>query len=1098
MPELIDEHYRALRKATDTWQRTYINQDSGGSGTLDDPATSLTLGQPEAPTARTPQAGEGETLAPTFQPVEGEFTSEPPLSKLGKALGQKGKELAAAIHPGIVTAARALGLDETQADTMATGLTEFIAGLPGPDASDEGAGLETGLAALPAVGMAIKGVKIAKKVAPGLRGIQEPLEASFTTESGLDVVLKREFQGKYGIHTKDGERIGSISYGPRADGETWKVSGVEVSPQYQRQGVASGAYDFLEQHVIKGRFEDAGSQTQAGQAFRAGRATKQEKFTATLGGLSPEDLNKIKEKTASFEQGLKTFNKEFSEQRRGVRTDQQVLADSISPDAMTVEHFLDLKPGSIAKDSDVVKIKKMFKDLAEPVRMLAKRAAENPRDTQALMALLEQIPQVRQGLLKLSGVYAETGRSQRLLSSKLPIEHAPAAASEERVRISDPYIQQWLDFFQQQDELDKMGAPAVTIEKVVSALAELKTPEQVIGMLKAMDKPTKFDMFIEYWINGLLSGPQTHATNMISNAATQALGIPERAVAAFFSRSVRPSETTAMIGGVVESFGDAMKLAWQAFKKEEAQFGLAKMEDPRRAITADALELTGVPGRAVDLLGSMVRLPGRALLAEDDFFKGIAFRAELRALARRESIKRVTEAQLSGSDARAQMEFIEKNILDHPEQFPSIMEDAQKYAAYVTFTKDLGTTGQKWQAALSTPIGRIIAPFVRTPINIFKYAGERTPFALASRAVRDEIAAGGERRALALAKISLGSMMMAYAASKAAEGSITGGGPADPDLLREKRDTGWQSYSVKVGNTYYRYGRFEPIGTVLGAAADMADLMGQLSEDDAAELASAVVVALSRNISEKTFVKGMAGTLDAITSRDIHKVEHFFSKELPTLIPFSAMSSQLARQTDPTLRQVSPDHSYELMDRELKFILDSFKAKVPGYSKDIPPRRNLFGEPILLEGGLGPDMISPIYTTKEKTAAVSREIVRLGLSPDLPSKQIDGVPLSNEEYDAYQVLAGSKPIMGDLNLRQRLEEELKSDIYKNASAGPDGGKADRIRSWVSIYRQQAATIMKDADLSKQYLGKDFPALRSQIELKREQVMQKFNAPVGAR
>lgn len=999
MPDTIDEHYRALRKATDTWQKGYINQEvmsSGGAGTPGEPATSLAIdrGQGEKPAEanpmKPPQAGEGETLAPNFQPVEGEFTSEPPLSKLGKALGQKGKQLAEAIHPGIVTAAKALGLDDTQADTMATGLTEFIAGLPGPDSTEGQAALETGLAALPGVGM------------------------------------------------------------------------------MTRAGKASG---------------------------KAG------KFSATLGGLSPEDVAKIQEHTKNFEQGSKQFQKDLSEARRGVRTDQQVLTDSVSADAMTVEHFLDLKPGSIAKDSDVVKIKRMFKDLAEPVRLLAKKAAENPRDTQSLMALLEQIPQVRTGLLKLSGVYAETGRAERLLSASRPIEQAAGAAapaSPERVRISDPYIQQWLDFFQKQDELDKMGAPAVTINKVIAALADMKTPEQLLSLLKAMDKPTKFDMFIEYWINGLLSGPQTHATNIISNSATLAWGIPERALASFFSRSVRPSETTAMIGGVVESFGDAMKLAWKSFKDEQSHFGSSKMEDPRRAITGDALELTGVPGRAVDLLGAMIRLPGRVLLAEDTLFKVSAFRGELRTLARRESLNQVQAAQLSGQAARTQIEFIEKNILDHPEQFPSIMEDAQRYAAYVTFTKDLGTTGQKWQMALSTPIGRIVAPFVKTPVNIFKFAGERTPFALASRAVRDEIMAGGERRALALAKISLGSMVMAYAGKLAAEGTITGGGPADPELVRDKRDTGWQSYSVKVGDTYYRYGRFEPMGSLLGAAADMADLMGQLDQGDAEELASAVVVALSRNISEKTFVKGLAGTLDAITSRDIHKVEHFFSKELPTLLPFSAMSGTLTRQVDPTVRQVAPDHSYEVMDRELKFIIDSFKAKVPGYSKDLPPKRNLFGEAILLEGGLGPDMISPVYTTKEKTAVVSHEIVRLKLSVELPSKDIDGATLNNEEYDAYQVLAGATPILDDQTLRQKLEAVMDGDIYKQSSNGPDGGKAYFLRFWVTAYRERAKVIMKDKDLSQQYLKKDFPVIPQIIDLKRQQIMQKFNAPVGAR
>src|SRR5690348_4487520 len=106
MPETMDEHYRALRRQTDQWQQDYIHAEdvsSGGSGTLEDPGTNLAIdrGTGDQPKPfKPPQAGEGETLAPNFQPAQGEFQSEPPVTRLGKAIGQKGKELAAAIHPG--------------------------------------------------------------------------------------------------------------------------------------------------------------------------------------------------------------------------------------------------------------------------------------------------------------------------------------------------------------------------------------------------------------------------------------------------------------------------------------------------------------------------------------------------------------------------------------------------------------------------------------------------------------------------------------------------------------------------------------------------------------------------------------------------------------------------------------------------------------------------------------------------------------------------------------------------------------------------------------------------------------------------------------
>lgn len=795
-----------------------------------------------------------------------------------------------------------------------------------------------------------------------------------------------------------------------------------------------------------------------------------------------EEAIQIDEHQKAFEERLKTFSDRFSTRRRGVRSDVQVTADSISPDALQMEAFLNLTPGTILKDSDVVAAKRMFKDLAEPVRQLAQWVSANPNDQQAFLALLSQLPKVDDGLGAIAGVYAESGRTQRLLSKSRPTGGMIPSETPERVRISDPYINQWLEFFKEQDALAKTGAPALTKEKLIQTLAGMKTPEEFIAAAKVLAQPTKWDMFIEYWINGLLSGPATHATNILSNAATIAWGIPERGLAAMYSRSVRPSEPLAMLGGILEAQGDAWRLAWQAFKAEESQLGAGKLEGPARAITADALELTGVPGRAVDFLGSMIRLPGRTLLAADDYFKSIAFRAELRALAKRESFKQVTESGLSGATARARMRDIEQRILTSP---PEAIEDAAKeYASYVTFTRDLGEVGQKVQQLANTPVGRIVLPFVRTPTNIFKYAGERTPLAFASQAVREEIAAGGPRRALALAKISLGAMTMSYIGMLAAEGIITGGGPKDKALRKIMMDPngmGWQPYSIKIGDTYYSYARIEPLASLFGAGADAADLLGQLPEKEADQLASALVVAISRNVANKTFVKGLAGTLNAVSSQDVNEVKSFLEKELPTILPYSTAESQIAREIDPVRREVNS-------------ILDAFKAKIPGYSDTLPPSRNLWGEPIVLSGGLGPDLISPIYTSTGKLDPVSTELVRLELPIGMPSKQIGGVPLDPQEYDAYVVLQGGKPIIPDMTLKQRLADLMQSDLYKRASDGKDGGKKVLIQSWISNYRDRAQFILSDKDLSNEYLGTYFPDLIKQIHDQREKQAQKFNAP----
>lgn len=1058
----LEDLYLKTRSDTDLWQSSQLANDAG---TVKLEATIPS----KEPTPDTGGMRSEEELAamglsydqigkprkektvelPEVQAIRQQFkehvakigTGEMALEEVGKA----GRKVAEAIAPGVEVAGRAMGLDEEGAAALSKGLVEFIGGLPGQNESDLSAGVETALAALPMVGMAIKSGKVVAKAAKGAQGyLGETINFGGIPTSRGEVYRQMQAEG----HSREAIDAYMMAQKPI----TWTV------PDEFKQAVEMLKSERGSVSLGKGKEKLPGGGVET--------------------PITWDEAIQIDEHQRAFDDLLKTHSEKLSTQRRGVQSDVQTLTDSISPESLQMESFLDLAPGSITKASDTVAAKRMFKELAEPVKQLAAWVSANPGDQKAFLALLAQLPKVEEGLTKIAGLYAESGRTQRVLSKVRPTG-ATDAASEERVRISDPYIQQWLEFFKEQDALAKTGAPALTKEKLIETLANMKTTEEFIQAAKILAQPTKWDMFIEYWINGLLSGPATHATNILSNIATIAWAIPERGLAALYTRDVRPSEPLAMLGGILEAQGDAWRLAWQAFKQEESQIGAGKLEGPARAITADALELTGVPGRAVDFLGSMIRLPGRTLLAADDYFKSIAMRAELRALAKREAFKSVTESGLGGASARARMREIEQRILTSP---PESIEDAAKeFASYVTFTRDLGEVGQRVQALASTPVGRVVLPFVRTPTNIFKYAGERTPLAFASQAVREEISAGGSRRALALAKISLGAMTMSYVGMLAAEGIVTGGGPKDKQLRQALMLTGWQPYSFKIGDTYYSYARIEPLGSLFGLAADAADLLGQLPEKDAEQLGAALVVAISRNVANKTFIKGVAGTLNAVSSQDMNVVKSFLEKELPTILPYSTAEGQVARNLDPVMREV---HS----------VLDAFKAKIPGLSDSLPPRRNLWGDPIYLQGGLGPDLISPIYTSTMKLDPVASELVRLELPLSMPSHQVQGVPLDPWEYDAYVVLAGSKPIINDMTLKARLTELIDSDLYARSSDGRDGGKAVLIRQWLGTYRDMAQHILSDQELSNQYLGKDFPELLDHLQTKRAKDSEKFNVP----
>lgn len=770
-------------------------------------------------------------------------------------------------------------------------------------------------------------------------------------------------------------------------------------------------------------------------------------------------IAKREESKQAHQFSLEGFQAELTKQRRGPVLSDEAVRQLAGQSGFTLQDLLDLKPGSVLAPEIQVKAREVYKATVDNMKQSAKAylATGSPQDFEEFA---HAFTMAGLSTTRIIGTYSEAGRTFRLLNQKYPSLKKPGAAqaTDPEFSIQDQYIQEMYKFFRSVEEKSKMGGfdqartgpgmgpgGMVSPGQLAQMVVDLPSEEAMMAFAKAALKPTWGDMFYEIWVNGLLSGPITHSTNIISNAATLLWNIPERQVASLIKPgSVRPGEAAAMVGGVLESVGDAWRLAWKAFKEDAPQFGASKLENmPRKAITADALELTGSVGAAVDFLGNAIRLPGRFLMAGDDFFKSIAFRAELRSLAKRQAFREVNELGLTGKEAARKAKEIEQKILTDPPE--TIKQDAQEFAAYTTFTRELGTAGSAVQMAIqNVPFGRVVLPFIRTPANIFKFAGERTPLALASKAVRDELAAGGERQALALAKIGLGSMTMAFMASLAANGLITGGGPKDKVLRKQLELEGWQPYSFKVGNEYVSFARIEPLGSLIGMAADAADLMGQLGQKDSAELASALTVAISRNVANKTFVKGLAGTLNAVTSQDVHVVKSFLEKELPTLMPYSSAMGQTAKNVDPVMRDVQS-------------ILDAFKAKVPGFSDELPPQRNLYGDKVLLQGGMGPDLFSPLYVREIKDDPVAHELNRLAYPFTMPSRHIDGIQLTPKLYDRYAELSGKgSELTGRQSLHDALHETMRQGIYKQAADGPDGGKVVLLKATINRFREMAA------------------------------------------
>lgn len=310
-------------------------------------------------------------------------------------------------------------------------------------------------------------------------------------------------------------------------------------------------------------------------------------------------------------------------------------------------------------------------------------------------------------------------------------------------------------------------------------------------------------------------------------------------------------------------------------------------------------------------------------------------------------------------------------------------------------------------------------PFVRTPTNIIKFTFERTPLAFAQKSVRENIAKGGAMRDLQLARISMGSMAMATIATLAAEGYVTGGGPSDKNLRQYKFNQGWQPYSFKVGDKYYAFSRLEPLGMLFGLAADFVEIAGEMNETDRDKYASMIVTAISKNVMSKTWLRGLSEVVSALDDPDRYG-ERWWNRFAGTLVPTGV--AQVERMISPEMEAVNS-------------AIDQIKSRIPGYSKDLPVRRNLWGEKILLEGGLGPDLISPIYTSKDRKSPIDKELYDLRIPIKMPRKtqhfQRVAVDLTPEEYEQFIILMNKRRLHTGKNLKDSLDYLVTKDsMYK--------------------------------------------------------------------
>jgi len=602
--------------------------------------------------------------------------------------------------------------------------------------------------------------------------------------------------------------------------------------------------------------------------------------------------------------------------RRGTQTTETTLKGAEDVDGF--DELLTRRTGEAFNDQQIVAARKVYYDTTNKLLELAEKAS-SPTATDMDQFMFRKMMSVHHAVQKeMLGARAEAGRALRAWS--IPLEGTGGQ------RVKD--IETMLNEFGGAEATKDLAKRLTAISKTGGL-----TTAQINAVTNGGALARTSKALINVWQMGLLTSLRTHVVNVISNTMTGLLLGAEKFSASLMGDTpIKAREAVEYYIGYLGSFKEALVNAGHAFKTGQTGMGLGKIDlPPINPASREILDPEGKAGmfsKALAMYGETLnRVVGGGLAAGDEFAKTTLYRGQLRALATRQGIAQ-------GLDGDALKKFIADGVTN-PDAY--IKSDAMEFAAYGTYTNALeggGAAVQKFVAKV--PAARLVVPFVRTPINIFKFTFSRTPLGLISQQMRDDLAAGGVKRSQALAKLGTGTSVMMLGTDFALNGNITGAGPTDPETRSRLRSAGWRPYSIKIGDEYYSYSRFDPFATWLGMSADMTEIMTNYeaydvkAQEEIDQLVTAGVAAISNQVVGKTFLQGIADMTQVLSDSKRYGPQ-YLQQYAGSLVP--AGVADIERAVSPEVEQV-----FNMMD--------AIKARIPGLSDAVPKRRNTYGEVI--------------------------------------------------------------------------------------------------------------------------------------------------------
>lgn len=614
-----------------------------------------------------------------------------------------------------------------------------------------------------------------------------------------------------------------------------------------------------------------------------------------------------------------------------------------------------------------------------------------------------------------------------------------------------------------------------------------------------------------YFTGNILSMPKTLGLNVVgptvlsinrqiarrigATVSSVALRSPEQRAA---HRAITQHMTEAYWGTLAHA-ADSFKFALAAFDKNHTVLGGGGSTFNAQAtygpvteqmLRAVGQENMGIVGKSAYTFGNALNFLPRGVArinnGADEMAKRMEYLSEVRIRAFLDG------ATTQGLEGEALARYVREAVLNSTDEAGAALNaEALREAERVTLTNKVGEKGtllrgfanqmQKFRSVV--PELRYIIPIFNVPMNGLVETLRHTPLAIASKGVRAELR--GDRGALAQAdaagRMLLGSMYMAAGVMMARTGVLTGSGPEDAQDRKVWLQT-HQPYSIKIGDQWVSYRKYDVIGSLLSVPASVADVTVYAKEEQTEQLIYSGIGALSQFFRDRSALQSAFDLLGAgqnpITSLD-NVLPRIRGNIAGGFVPLSGAMGGLASATNRPHIDLKTSWT------------DYMEANIPLLGSQREVVRNVLGEPVDKPLNSLAEVIFPVVLVQasgENTDGVLDNLDELyqetgygmgassssfsyGHFDDKEVQLEDGRSLYTHSMQLRQLLE-----IDGKTLRQTLQDLFASQAYKNAVFADSGqkltSKGELSRGWM------VAQVFKDYNAAiKGHLASTSPLAR---------------------